>query len=123
MCTQKSVNDKCFYLILVRTVIELVKNKIHSVNQCSHHVGLFNEALRRTCNNNRFSELYEIAALASVLQCEIQSVYPYIDYRAEMKILNAVYRPVEASVPSDGKLIIFWSSTEDEISTRARPGN
>lgn len=70
-----------------------------------------------------FCELYELVALASVLQCDVQSVYPYIDYRAEMKIMNAVYKPVEVTVPSSGKIIIFWSSTEDEVSTRTRPGN
>ena len=70
-----------------------------------------------------FCELYELVALANILQCDIQSVYPYIDYRAEMRIMNAVYKPTDTSVPSNGRIIIFWSSTEDEISTRARPGN
>ncbi|CAF4838083.1 unnamed protein product [Rotaria socialis] len=107
----------------VRTVIELVKNKIYYVNQCSNHVGPFEEALRRTCNNNTFSELYEIVALANVLQCEVQSVYPYIDYRAEMKIMNQMYKSAETLVPNSRRVIIFWSSTEDEISTRTRPGN
>lgn len=110
-------------MILVRTVIELVKNKTHYVNECSKYVGPFNEALRRICNNYSFAELYELTALASVLHCEIQSVYPYIDYRAEMKIMNAIYRSVDISVPSNGKVIIFWCSTEDEVSTRARQGN
>ena len=120
---KKCVYDKFHFLVLVRTIIELVKNKTHYINQCSKHVGLFDEALRRTCSNSRSSELYELVALASVLQCEIQSVYPYIDYRAEMKIMNAVYKPAEISVSSNGRVIIFWSSTEDEVSTRARPGN
>ncbi|CAF4002524.1 unnamed protein product [Adineta steineri] len=107
----------------VRTIVELVKNKAHYINQYSHHVGPFNAAIQRICNNNVFSELYELAALASVLNCEVQSVYPYIDYRPEMKIMNAVYKPVDISTPSNGRVIIFWSSTEDEVSTRARPGN
>ena len=111
------------YFILVRTIIELVKNKTHYVNQYSNYVGPFDEALRETCNNNKFCELYELVALASVLQCEVQSVYPYIDYRAEMKIMNAVYKPVETSVSSNRRVVIFWSSTEDEISTRVHPGN
>ncbi|CAF1311364.1 unnamed protein product [Adineta ricciae] len=107
----------------VRTIIELVKNKIHYSNQYSHHIGPLNEALRRTCHNNMFCELYELAALANVLHCEVQSVYPYIDYRAEMRIMNAVYKPTDTSVPFTGRIVIFWSSTEDEISTRARHGN
>ena len=116
-------HNKSANLILVRTVIELLKHKTYYVNEYSKYVGPFNEALRRICNNYSFAELYELAALASVLHCEIQSVYPYIDYRAEMKIMNAIYRSVDLSVPSNGKLIIFWCSTEDEVSTRARQGN
>jgi hypothetical protein len=50
-------------------------------------------------------------------------VYPYIDYRAEMKIMNQVYKSAETLVPNSRRVIIFWSSTEDEISTRTRPGN
>ncbi|CAF1202328.1 unnamed protein product [Adineta ricciae] len=107
----------------VRTIVELVKNKTHYNDQCSKHVGPFNEALRRICNNNMFCELYELVALSNVLQCEVQSAYPYIDYRAEMKIMNAVYTPLRVPVPSNNKIVLFWSSTEDEISTRARPGN
>lgn len=70
-----------------------------------------------------FCELYELVSLANVLECEVQSVYPYIDYRAEMKIMNAVYKPVGATTPSNERINIFWSSTEDEVSTRRRPGN
>jgi len=57
------------------------------------------------------------------LHCEIQSVFPYIDYRAEMKIMNSVYKPIERSVSNNARIFIFWSSTEDETSTKARPGN
>ena len=100
-----------------------MRNKTHYINQYSNHIGPLSEALRRICNNNMFCELYELVALANILQCDIQSVYPYIDYRAEMRIMNAVYKPTDTSVPSNGRIVIFWSSTEDEISTRARPGN
>lgn len=40
-----------------------------------------------------------------------------------MKIMNAVYKPIERSTRINRRVIIFWSSTEDETSTRARPGN
>jgi hypothetical protein len=53
----------------------------------------------------------------------VQTVYPYIDYRAEMKIMNAIYKPIDTSVPNNGKLIIFWTSSEDELSTKTRPGS
>jgi hypothetical protein len=120
---QQHTYDKFCSITLARTIIELGKNKTHYISQSSNHVGFFNEALRRICGSNKFSELYELLALASVLQCEVQSVYPYIDYRAEMKIMNAVYKPVHTSVPSNRRVIIFWSSIKDEVSTRARPGN
>jgi hypothetical protein len=40
-----------------------------------------------------------------------------------MKIMNAVYKPLELSVPPNGRIIIFWSSTKNEVLTRARPDN
>ena len=108
-------------MTLVRTVIELVKNKNYYVEQCSRFVGPFDRALQRTCNNNRFCELYEIVALANVLRCEIQSVYPYIDYRAEMKIMNTIYKPATVSVSKIRRIVIFWTNTKDELVVRARP--
>ena len=107
----------------MRTIIELVKNRMYYIAQYTNPIGSFDEALRRTCNNNSFSELHEVVALANVLQCDVQSVYPYIDYRAEMKTMNAVYKPMDISVPINGKLIIFWTSSEDELSTKTRPGS
>lgn len=110
------------YFFLVRTVIELVKNNIHYNTQYSKLIGPLDTALRETCNNNRFSELYELVALANVLKCEVQSVYPYINYRAEMKIMNAVYKPIDVSVPNNRRLIIFWTNTNDEFSVKSRSG-
>jgi hypothetical protein len=82
-----------------------------------------NEVLRQTCKNGNYCELYELVALTNVLNCDVQSVYPYIDYRAEMKIMNALYKPLDTSTPVNGRLLIFWTSTQDELSTRNRPGN
>lgn len=110
-------------LISVRTLFELVKNKIYYVNRCSQFVGPFDEALRRICNNYSFCELYEIVALTNVLHCEVQSVYPYIDYRAEMKIMNTIFKPTEALVSSERRVTIFWTNTKDEHSTKARPSS
>ena len=98
-----------------------MKNRMYYIAQYTNPIGSFDEALRRACNNNSFSELYEVVALANVLQCDVQSVYPYIDYRAEMKTMNAVYKPMDISVPKQGKLINFWTSSEDELSTKTRP--
>ena len=110
----------CF-LFKVRTVVELVTNRVHYATKYSHLIGPLENAICRACNNEQFSELYEIAALASVVQCEIQSIYPYIDYRAEMKIMNSPYKPVLASMPVRGRLFIFWTNTKDELSAKAHP--
>jgi hypothetical protein len=107
----------------VRTIIELVKNRAHYTAKYTRLIGPLNEAVRRACRNNSFSELYELVALASVLQCEVQSVYPYIDYRAEMKSMNTVYKPIETAANTHGRLIIFWTSCQNEVSTKSRPGN
>lgn len=116
-------SNKFQWIISVRTIIELVKNKLYYENAYSKFIGFFDEALRSSCNNYSFCELYEIVALANVLKCDVQSVYPYIDYRAEMKIMNAVYEPIGRSVKNNGKLIIFWSNCEDEITVRSHPVN
>ena len=109
------------FLFEVRTVVELVRNSVYYTTKYSYIIGPLENAVCRACNNNQFSELYEIAALASVTQCEIHSVYPHIDYRAEMKIMNSAYKPVLASTPVRGRLFIFWTNTMDESSVKARP--
>ena len=110
----------CF-LFEARTVVELVKNGVYYAAKYSTVIGPVDSAIRRACNNDQFSELYEIAALASVMQCEIHSFYPYIDYRAEMKIMNSAYKPVLVSAPVRGRLFIFWTNTMDESLVKARP--
>ncbi|CAF1021920.1 unnamed protein product [Didymodactylos carnosus] len=55
------------------------------------------------------------------MQCEIHSIYPYIDYRAEMKIMNSPYKPVLASIPVRDRVFIFWTNTIDELSAKACP--
>ena len=55
------------------------------------------------------------------MQWEIHSIYPYIDYRAEMKIMNSPYKPVLTSMPVRGRLFIFWTNTKDELSAKAHP--
>ena len=122
--SKKYIHDELImfkYLISVRTIVELSKNRTHYIAQFANTIGPLDEALRRICNDYNFSELYELAALANVLGCDVQSVYPYIDYRAEMKIMNAVYKPMNISASNKTKLIIFWTSSQDELSTRNRP--
>lgn len=100
----------------------MVKNRTYYITQYSRFVGPLNEVLRRTCINNSFCELYELVALANVLQCEIQSVYPYIDYRAEMKIMNAIYKPILPFISNKKRAVIFWTNNQDELTVKARPG-
>ena len=107
----------------MRTIIELVKNKVYYESKYSKCIGPLGKVLRETCNNYSFCELYQIVALGNVLSCNVQSVYPYIDYRAEMKIMNAIYEPIEQSMTNNSKLIIFWSHCENEISVRSHPAN
>lgn len=102
-------------------MVELVTNSNHYATRLSHLIGPLANVIGRTCKNNEFSELYEIAALATVLQYEIYSIYPYIDYRAEMKIMNSSYKPVLTSIPVRGRVFIFWSNTMDELSVKDRP--
>ena len=112
--------NNMWFLFEARTVVELVKNGVYYAAKYSTVIGPLDSAIRRACNNDQFSELYEIAALASVMQCEIHSVYPYIDYRAEMKIMNSAYKPVLVSAPVRGRLFIFWTNTMDESAVKAR---
>lgn len=109
-------------MLLVRTIVELIKNKDYYVNQCSRVIGPFDEAVKRASNNSCFCELYEVVALANVLQTSVQSVYPYIDYRAEMKIMNAMYKPTLTSISNTKKIVIFWTNTNYEYDVRNRPG-
>ncbi len=40
-----------------------------------------------------------------------------------MKNTNAVYKPVEPSNLDNGRVFIFWSNCEDEITVKTRPGS
>ncbi|CAF4223600.1 unnamed protein product, partial [Adineta steineri] len=37
--------------------------------------------------------------------------------------MNAVYKPLDISALNNGRLIIFWTNSEDEVTTKRRPGN
>lgn len=85
-------------------------------------MGPFDKAVQRASADKCFCELYEVVALTNVLQCNVQSVYPYINYRAEMKIMNKLYKPTLTSVSNIKKLVIFWTNTNHESHVRNRPG-
>ena len=79
-------------------------------------------AIKGVCKNNTHSELYEIAALCTVVDCNIRSVYPEIDFRVDMAIMNSVFTPIS---PIIGKyeIKILWSSLRSEIDIRAMNNN
>ncbi|CAF4296522.1 unnamed protein product, partial [Adineta steineri] len=37
--------------------------------------------------------------------------------------MNAVYKPLDISALNNGRLIIFWTNSEDEVTTKHRPGS
>jgi hypothetical protein len=109
----------CFELILVRTVIELVVNGAYYTRMYSQFIGLLDIAIKAICKNYTYSELYEIAALCNILRCNIQSIYPRIDFREDMEILNNSFRPTSPII-ANCSITIFWSHVLNEIDVRAQ---
>ncbi|CAF3269398.1 unnamed protein product [Rotaria socialis] len=104
----------------VRSLIELFKNENFYHNRFAHIIGPVNEAIKNIARNFSFSELYEIAALSNVLKCNIQSVYPTIDYRSDLNIMNNTFEHAQCSIASK-TICLFWTHTESE--TEARRSN
>jgi hypothetical protein len=102
----------------VRTVIELVKNENFYAREYSQFVGPVQNALHTACKNYNYSELYEIVALSTLLQCDIRSVYLNIDFRDDMMIVNRIFTPVPP-INASCQIIILWSHTKNESNARA----
>ena len=83
----------------------------------SQYVGPIDIAIKAICKNYTFSELYEIAALCSVLQCNIKSVYPKIDFQHYMAVLDSVFTPVPPSI-AKCSVTILWSHALNEKDAR-----
>jgi len=109
----------CCEPILVRTVIELVANEAHYTRSYSQFIGPLDTAIKAICKNDTYSELYEIAALCNVLRCNIRSIYPKVDFREDMEILNNIFRPTSPIIASCS-ITIFWSHVLNEIDVRAQ---
>ncbi|CAF1641912.1 unnamed protein product [Rotaria magnacalcarata] len=101
----------------VRSLIELVKNENFYHHRFAHIIGPVNEAIKNIARNFSFSELYEIAALSNVLKCNIQSVYPTIDYRSDLNIMSNTFENAQYSIVSKA-ICLFWTHTESEIEAR-----
>lgn len=103
--------------LLVRIIIELLKNEMLYTSRFSHLVGPLDELIKNITRNYSFSELYEIAAMSNVLKCNIRSVYPTIDYRSELGIMNSTFKYAQ-STTSSKTIYILWTHTESESYVR-----
>ncbi|CAF3678050.1 unnamed protein product [Rotaria sp. Silwood1] len=101
----------------VRTIIELVINESYYETMYSQYVGPIDIAIKAFCKNYTFSELYEIAALCNVLQCNIRSVYPKIDFQQYMAIWDNVFTPVSPII-ANCNIVIMWSYALNEKDAR-----
>jgi hypothetical protein len=81
------------------------------------YVGPIDIAIKATCKNYTFSELYEIAALCNVLQCNIRSIYPKIDFQQYMAIWDNVFTPVPPII-ANHNIAILWSHVLNEKNAR-----
>ena len=87
----------------------------------SHLVGPLDGVIKNIAHNFSFSELYEIAALTNVLKCNIRSIYPIIDYRPDLSIMNSTLEHAQSNMASK-TICIFWTHTESEINARTASG-
>lgn len=104
--------------MIVRTIIELVTNDAFYANLYTYVVQPIDIAVKAICRNGTYSELYEVCALCSVLKCNIRSVYPQIDFRDDMAIMNSIFKPIPPIV-ANYKVAILWSNVWKEKDVRA----
>ena len=94
-------------------------NENYYVAMYTQSVGPIDVAIKSICKNRTFSELYEIAALCNVLQCNIRSVYPRIDFSPNyMTLWDSVFSPVPPVI-ANCSIAILWSHMEHENDVRA----
>ena len=81
-------------------------------------VGPVSEIIRNVAHNFSFSELYEIVALSNALKCNIGSIYPRIDFRSDLNIMNSTCEPTQSS-RSFKTIHIFWTHIQNETYVRS----
>ena len=85
----------------------------------SQSVGPIDIAIKSICKNHSFSEVYEIAALCNVLQCNIRSVYPRLDFSPNyMMLWDSIFSPVPPII-ANCSIAIMWSHMKNENYVRA----
>ncbi|CAF4931087.1 unnamed protein product, partial [Rotaria sp. Silwood1] len=93
-------------------------NETYYDSMYSQFIGSVAFIIKAMCKNNTFSELYEISALSNVLKCNIRSIYPKIDFREDMNILNNVFTPAPPVI-ANCNIAILWSHVLNETDARA----
>ena len=93
-------------------------NENYYQTTCSQYIGPIDIAVKSICKNHTFSELYEIAALCNVLQCNIRSAYPKLDFQHYMTLWDSVFTSV-SPVIADYSIAILWSHVQNENDVRA----
>jgi hypothetical protein len=73
--------------------------------------------IQAACKKGMYSEIHEVAALCNVLQCNIRSVYPRIDFEYYKAIWDSVFTPIP-SVIGNCNIAILWSNTLHETDAR-----
>lgn len=97
--------------------MELLTNETYYSNMYSHIAGLVGEAVRVMSKDCAFSELYDILGLCSVLKCNIRSIYPKIDFRSNVALVNNVFTPAP-NIISNHEIKIMWSHMKNEQDAR-----
>ncbi|CAF1161335.1 unnamed protein product [Rotaria sordida] len=101
----------------VRTIMELITNENYYQTMYSQYVGPTDVAIKAICRNYMFSELYEIAASCNVLQCNIRSVYPKIEFHYYMAIWDNLFTPIPPVI-ANCNIAILWSNALNEKDAR-----
>ncbi|XP_014676865.1 PREDICTED: uncharacterized protein LOC106816757 [Priapulus caudatus] len=70
----------------------------------------FGQVAMKTLANGSYMDMWAIFALASVLQCPIQSIYPDAGGKATRDLLNRIVEPRACRDRSAGVATIMWSS-------------
>lgn len=83
----------------------------------AQYAGHMDIIIKAICKNCTYSEFYEIAALCSVLRCNIRSVYPKISFHDRLAILDNVFTPMPSNV-GNCNISILWSSCSNEEDNR-----
>ncbi|CAF1667127.1 unnamed protein product, partial [Adineta ricciae] len=94
----------------VRTVIELITNENYYDALCAQYAGNTDIIIQAACQKGMYSEIHEVAALCNVLQCNIRSVYPRIDFEYYKAIWDSVFAPIPPVI-GNCTIVILWSST------------